>query len=118
MKEYSNDIKNFYPKDRSDKLARVIENEEVLEAALGIAGEAGEVADIIKKYVYYGKSLDLEHLREELGDTFHYLVRIAYHYGFSVQDLADHNVHKLEGRFAEGVSDEAAIAQGERDANI
>ena len=42
-------------------------------AALGLAGESGEVADTIKKVLYQGHHLDILHIVEELGDVLWYL---------------------------------------------
>jgi len=45
----------------------------LVHMALGITGEAGEVADVIKKHYAYGKTLDVQHLVEEVGDIMFYL---------------------------------------------
>lgn len=45
--------------------------------ALGLAGEAGEVADYLKKVVGHGHALDRETLRDELGDCLWYLDGLA-----------------------------------------
>ena len=34
---------------------------------LGLAGEAGECADIIKKHIHHGHDLDKEHLKKRVG---------------------------------------------------
>ena len=41
----------------------------IINGALGLCGEAGEVADIIKKATFQGHKLDTEHIAEELGDV-------------------------------------------------
>src|SRR5581483_6897841 len=43
--------------------------------AMGIAGEAGEIVDQIKKFLYHGQSkpLDVEKLKGELGDLLWYV---------------------------------------------
>lgn len=45
--------------------------------ALGLIGETGEVADIVKKHLWHGKPLDREHFIEELGDVAWYAVASA-----------------------------------------
>lgn len=70
----------------------------ISHCGLGLAGEAGEVADIIKKSQYKGRTLDVPHLKEELGDALWYLTAIASRFGWSLRDLADDNVSKLENR--------------------
>lgn len=70
-------------------------------SALGLAGEAGEVADIIKKSQYRNGRLDRKRIREELGDVLWYLTAIADEMGVSLEDLAIANVEKLEKRHPE-----------------
>lgn len=41
----------------------------IINGALGLCGESGEVADIIKKATFQGHQLDKEHIAEELGDV-------------------------------------------------
>lgn len=86
----------------------------VVYFALGLAGEAGEVADIAKK-VYFHKhpfTPELKHkMLEELGDCFWYIAALAYELGFTLADVAWTNVRKLNKRYANGFSTEASIAR-------
>jgi NTP pyrophosphatase (non-canonical NTP hydrolase) len=50
-----------------------IVKERLEHAYLGIIGEIGELTDTIKKHEIYGKELDQENIREELGDLRFYL---------------------------------------------
>ncbi len=68
--------------------------------ATGLAGETGEVLELLKKHVRDG-SIDTRHLLLELGDVLHYLTRIAAEYGFSLPQVMDANVVKLEQRARE-----------------
>ncbi len=63
--------------------------------ALGLAGEVGEVLEIIKKASRDGTAIDREHLREELGDVLWYLSQIATDYDYSLEDIAAANIQKL-----------------------
>jgi len=67
--------------------------------ALGITGEAGEVADIIKKHYAYGKSLDTLHLVEEVGDIMFYLNGLLDLLGSSWDEVLEVNIKKLEARY-------------------
>lgn len=69
---------------------------------LGLAGEAGEVADVIKKHVGQGHPLDLKKIAEELGDLLWYVAATAYQIGYNLEDIAAQNVAKLEARYPEG----------------
>ena len=69
--------------------------------ALGLAGEAGEIANKVKK-VIRGDSIDPEALRKdlakELGDVLWYVSQVAREMGISLQALADDNIQKLTDR--------------------
>ena len=69
---------------------------------VGLAGEVGEIMEWHKKVNLRAAESKLTKgdLKSELGDAFHYLVRIARCYGWSVKDLIDDNVKKIEGRRA------------------
>ena len=99
MKDYVNRISKFYPEHGTQRAARLANAPFLAEAALGLAGEAGEVVDIIKKYFAHGKIPDREHLVEELGDTLHYLLRIASFSKITEDEIKEYNVAKLEKRW-------------------
>lgn len=67
--------------------------------ALGITGEAGEVADIIKKHYAYGKSLDTLHLVEEVGDIMFYLNGLLAEIDVEWDEVLEVNIKKLEARY-------------------
>jgi NTP pyrophosphatase (non-canonical NTP hydrolase) len=66
--------------------------------ALGLTGEAGEVADVIKKSQYAGGSLDIPKLEEELGDVLWYLQALCNFCGLTIEQLAVLNIQKLAAR--------------------
>ena len=69
--------------------------------ALGLAGEAGEVANKVKKLVRDGK-LDREGVAAELGDVLWYLSALARDLNVDLEDVAQANVDKLESRMKRG----------------
>lgn len=71
-------------------------------SVMGLAGEAGEVVDLLKKHLYHAKSLDREHLTKELGDCLWYLTDIARQFDISLSDVKAANVKKLSARFPTG----------------
>jgi NTP pyrophosphatase (non-canonical NTP hydrolase) len=81
--------------------------------ALGIAGEAGEVAEIVKKYIGHGHPMDREKLCKELGDVLWYLSAVATLMGFTLSEVATANVEKLKKRYPEGFSHEASQTRTE-----
>lgn len=64
---------------------------------LGLNGEAGEVADKIKKHLRDGK-LDIGGIIYELGDVCWYVARLAESLGYSLEDVLEINHSKLESR--------------------
>jgi len=66
--------------------------------AMSIAGEAGEVIEIIKKSVRDGRAIDMEKLKYELGDVMWYIAALCECFGFDMGELAQMNVDKLRKR--------------------
>lgn len=78
----------------------------VLYAAIGICGEAGEVSELIKKYAYHGHAIDREHLARELGDVLWYVSYMADLFGYSLGEIMAMNQEKLAKRYPDGKFDE------------
>lgn len=79
--------------------------------ALGLAGEAGEVCDLLKKAWGHGHELDEQKLKKELGDVLWYVAALGLQFGINLQDVAEANVAKLRARYPEGFSTAASIAR-------
>lgn len=70
--------------------------------ALGCAGEAGEVANVVKKRLKIGEQLDAdskEKLLEELGDVMWYVAMAASEAHLSLELVAQWNLSKLQHRY-------------------
>ena len=76
----------------------------VIYPALGLCGEAGEVADKIKKTIRGDSSLDevTGSIAGELGDVLWYLAILADDLGVELEDVAQWNVDKLNRRWRKG----------------
>jgi NTP pyrophosphatase (non-canonical NTP hydrolase) len=70
--------------------------------AIGLAGEAGEVAELVKKGVFHQQGIDVEKLKKELGDVLWYVAAICTKTGLSMSDVMDGNIKKLLARFPNG----------------
>ena len=77
----------------------------VLYAAIGMCGEAGEVSELVKKYAYHGNTIDTEHLARELGDVLWYVSYMAHLFGYSLGDIMEMNQDKLAKRYPDGKFD-------------
>ena len=87
----------------------------VMNAALGLCGESGEVADLVKKHRFQGHDLDFEHIAKELGDVAWYLAVGAYAIGFDLESIFRMNKEKLEARYPDGFSTDRSLHRAEND---
>ena len=71
---------------------------------LGLTGEAGEFADMMKKHHGHGHDLDEKKAAKELGDVLWYLSVLADSIGYKLSDIASMNVAKLRERYPNGFS--------------
>jgi NTP pyrophosphatase (non-canonical NTP hydrolase) len=81
----------------------------------GVAGEAGELLDAIKKAAIYNKPIDRANVVEELGDLEFYMEGIRQNLGISREETLEANIAKLRLRY-EGLkySDGAAQARADK----
>ena len=73
---------------------------------LGLLGEAGEIAEKVKKIFRDGKSRvsrqDIAEIKKELGDVLWYVSQVASEFGIALNDVAKDNIKKLSSRKARG----------------
>ena len=86
-----------------------------LNGVLGLTGESGECADMVKKYLFQGHDLDKEHLAKELGDVAWYVAVTAHAIGYTLEDVLRMNMNKLRARYPEGFSAEKSLHRKEGD---
>jgi NTP pyrophosphatase (non-canonical NTP hydrolase) len=73
----------------------------LLHAHLGIASEGGEIADQLKKWIFYGRELDTVNLAEEIGDLFWYLALACNELGIDFESVWEKNIAKLKARYGD-----------------
>ena len=86
---------------------------DIVMVALGLTGESGEFADLVKKHLFQGHELDREKLIDELGDVLWYVFEGARVLGVAPSDIADRNISKLRKRYPEGFDSERSINRPE-----
>lgn len=86
--------------------------------ALGLVGEAGEVAELIKKHLFHGHPIDKAAVTKELGDVLWYVARLAAALGISLGDVATLNIDKLQRRYPNGFSHERSRNRPENAASL
>lgn len=87
---------------------------DAMHAAAGIAGEAGEIIDAVKKNWAYNKPLDKDNVIEELGDILFYVQAMASLMEVSLSECIVANMNKLQIRYPQGYTDAAAIARADK----
>lgn len=91
------------------------EKADLVHMAMGIAGEAGELLDAVKKHVMYNKDLDIENVIEELGDLEFYMEGMRQILLLNRDAILAENIEKLMvGRYPNGYSDQAAQERADK----
>ena len=82
-------------------------------SALGLAGESGEMADHIKKWMAQGHELDFQKLDKEAGDILWYLARYAHARHTTLDKIARENRRKLMARYPSGFDTQRSLNRPE-----
>ena len=85
----------------------------IIEKALGLSEETGEVLGLLKKSGWHGRELDRAALRKELGDVMWYVAALAHGHGFTLSEIATANIEKLRKRYPDGFSVERSLNRGD-----
>jgi NTP pyrophosphatase (non-canonical NTP hydrolase) len=91
------------PGDHDRRVARL------LHGMIGVCTEAGELQDMVKKHLVYGKSLDLTNVMEECFDVMWYVSLCLDAAGFSMEEAMERGIAKLRARYPNGFTEEAAL---------
>jgi NTP pyrophosphatase (non-canonical NTP hydrolase) len=77
--------------------------------ALGLAGESGETAEMVKKHLFHDHELDHTAMVKELGDVLWYLAVLARELNVDLEEVALNNVEKLRRRYPHGFRTEDSL---------
>jgi NTP pyrophosphatase (non-canonical NTP hydrolase) len=81
----------------------------VIWNAIGLAGEAGELCELVKKGIFHQHGLDRARVRKELGDVLWYAAAIATKLGLDLGDVMAENIDKLRQRYPDGFTSADSI---------
>lgn len=84
----------------------------LVNGAMGLNGEAGEVIDIVKKCLFQGHDLDelaKAKILDECSDVMWYLALICHALNSDLDQVMEHNVEKLKKRYPQGFDAERSI---------
>ena len=88
-------------------------NQMIYNAILGLNGESGELADLLKKHLFQGHTFDRNKLIEELGDVMCYCALLAKGLNIELDEVADLNIMKLSTRYPKGFEKERSVNRKE-----
>lgn len=106
---------NEYQKLALRTAPTLLNSEALINGALGLTGESGEVADLVKKNLFQGHELDKEHIAKELGDICWYIALMAESIGYELETVMQMNIDKLIKRYPEGFNVENSINRDDDD---
>jgi NTP pyrophosphatase (non-canonical NTP hydrolase) len=86
----------------------------LIHGVLKLAGEAGELADLVGKWWGQGHELDREKLIAELGDVLWHVAEVSTALGVDLQEVAYLNLSKLQTRYPEGFDPEHSLNRSEQ----
>lgn len=81
----------------------------LFNGVLGLSGEAGECADLVKKHYFQDGRLFVDALEDELGDVLWYVAETAAALDVTLEEVAQRNVEKLKKRYPEGFEAEKSL---------
>lgn len=70
--------------------------------AMGLAGESGELVDMLKKVIFHDHPLDKEKVVKEIGDVLWYIAILAKELDVTLEEIGQRNIEKLYRRYSEG----------------
>lgn len=76
---------------------------------LGMDTELGELKDVFKKNLAYGKPIDWTNVHEEVGDLFWYLFNFCRINSIDPHQVMERNIQKLKTRYPEGFTHDKAL---------
>lgn len=95
-----------------DKNGEPIDNRRIariMHGMIGVCTEAGELQDMVKKALIYGKPIDLTNVMEECFDVLWYVALCLDAAGFTMEQAMERGIAKLKARFPDGFNEKAAL---------
>ncbi len=98
----SNDYRKISNRLSSPTVMRLI------HGMLGLCTETGELQDVLKKHIFYGKGIDFQNIKEELGDMSWYMSILLDALGITWEEMWEANMKKLHARYGNKFSEDKA----------
>lgn len=112
MKQYAAMVQTLAKSGEDIFASLTPEKAHIIHMSLGVAGEAGELVDEVKKYIAYDRVFNRDNVIKEMGDLEFYLEGLRQGTGITRAEVLRANMEKLSERY-EGFNytDEAADAR-------
>jgi len=104
-KEYEDFCKSI----TSTEFNKDLISEDLIHSAIGCVTEAGELIDVVKKTLFYGREVDIPNIIEEYGDQLFYIAMGLHSIGSSIDEAIAVNHAKLSKRYDGGFTTDKAI---------
>lgn len=73
--------------------------------AYGLVTESSEILDALKKHKFYKRDLNIQNIKEEIGDIMWYMYQLLEEIGYSPEDCRRDNIWKLQKRYPDKFED-------------
>jgi NTP pyrophosphatase (non-canonical NTP hydrolase) len=93
---------DFFKQAKADRPTEKYDLGGILNGCLGLSGEAGEFNDMMKKWIFHEKELDVDHAQKEVGDILWYIAMICHSFGWDMDEIMQKNIEKLKARYPDG----------------
>jgi NTP pyrophosphatase (non-canonical NTP hydrolase) len=113
FKTYQGMTKRTMPKQVLGQTGEYYDKDAKTNYLMGLAGETGELIDLIKKEWFHGHPENEMEKKLEMGDILHYLTGLCEMFGWSLEEVATLNVMKLSERYPDGFSVEKSVNRKE-----
>jgi NTP pyrophosphatase (non-canonical NTP hydrolase) len=89
---------------RPDAIGLTPREEAILHAAIGLAGEAGEILEHVKKRIFMNRNdfMTTEAMEKEFGDVEYYITALETIFGLTKEQVCETNNRKLAARYPNG----------------
>jgi NTP pyrophosphatase (non-canonical NTP hydrolase) len=94
LKEYADFVKTQWNSTHRT------EREQMVQSAMGLSGEAGEVLEWHKKKFFHDRDMTRDALVSELGDVLYYFTQLANLHNVSLEEIIKINTDKILARRA------------------
>lgn len=84
-------------------------DDHLMNAMLGLSGETGECCDLVKKCFYQDGRDIRASMMDELSDVMWYVAEAVTAMGWTLDEVAQHNIDKLRKRYPDGFSADRSL---------